>query len=64
MGLKMEKIFKVVSEKAGLDARMRLASKTGITKQVAAKNPDNEEQVKILKDVASELLGEDISKYL
>ena len=64
MGDKLEKIFEIVAQKAGLNARMELASKTGISKKKAHEIPDTDEIVNKLKDVASGLIGESIDPLL
>ncbi len=60
MGKQLEKIYEIVTQKAGLNARMNLASKTGISKSKAAKMPDTDELVNKFKALASDLIGEDI----
>jgi hypothetical protein len=64
MGQQLEKIFQIVTQKAGLDARMKMATKTGISKKQAVDIADTEEIVGKFKMLASELIGEDIEKFL
>ena len=60
MGQQLERIYEIVTQKAGLDARMVLASKTGVSKNKASKIPDTEELVRKFKALASELIGENL----
>jgi hypothetical protein len=60
MGKQLEKIYEIVTQKAGLDARMNLASKTGVSKSKASEIPDTEELVNKFKAMASDLIGENI----
>ena len=60
MGKQLERIYEIVTQKAGLDARMNLASKTGVSKSKAAEIPDTDELVNKFKALASDLIGENI----
>ncbi len=60
MGKQLERIYEIVTQKAGLDARMNLASKTGVSKSKASKIPDTDELVNKFKALASDLIGENI----
>ena len=64
MGKQLAKIYDVVTEKAGLDARMRLSTKTGISKHKAEEEPDSPELLEKVKATASELIGTDIEAFL
>jgi hypothetical protein len=64
MGEKLEKIFEIVAQKAGLNARMELASKSGISKAKAHEIPDTDEAINKLKGLASDLIGENIDPLL
>lgn len=64
MAEKLNNIFKIVEEKGGLKARMRLALKTGISKTRALELPDDIEIINKLKDAASEILGINIDNLL
>jgi len=60
MGKQLERIYEIVTQKAGLDARMKLATKTGISKSRASEMPDTDELVKKFKALASALIGKNI----
>lgn len=60
MGKQLERIYEIVTQKAGLDARMNLASKTGVSKSKASEIPDTDELVNKFKALASNLIGENI----
>ena len=60
MGQQLERIYEIVTQKAGLDARMILAAKTGVSKSKASKIPDTEDLVRKFKALASELVGENV----
>lgn len=60
MGKQLERIYEIVTQKAGLDARMNLASKTGVSKSKASEIPDTDELVNKFKALASDLIGENI----
>jgi hypothetical protein len=60
MGKQLAYIYEIVTQKAGLNARMQLASKTGISKKKAYETPDTDELVNKLKVLASDLIGEEI----
>lgn len=64
MGDKLVEIIEIVTEKAGTSGRMKLAEKTGITKNKASTIEDTPENVSKLKDEASAIIGESIDKYL
>ena len=64
MGQQLEKIFEIVTQKAGLDARMKIATQTGVTRKKAGEVPDSEDLVLKFKALASELIGEDIDKHI
>lgn len=64
MGVIMEKIYKIVEEKAGHPGRMELASQTGIPRTKAAALDDNPENVKVLTQAASKIINQDVSTLL
>jgi hypothetical protein len=64
MGKKIGKIFDIVSEKKGTDGRMKLAEQCGVSRNKALEMEDTQELLKMFKKEASEILGEDIDKYL
>jgi len=64
MGRILNKIFKTVENKKGLEGRMELAKITGISRKEAETTDDNEVLVEKVKDAAEKIVGEDIDKYL
>jgi len=64
MGKLLLKIYQIVEDKGGLQCRLTLASKTGISRQQAAVVRDKASMVKKFKDVARELLQEEIEDLL
>ncbi len=64
MGAQLEKIFEIVSQKAGLNGRMALATKTGISQKKASEIPDSNELIIKFKALASELIGQEIDSLL
>lgn len=64
MGAQIEKIFKVVEEKAGMNGRIQLASRTGISRTKALELPDNPEDVAMVKNLATEIVGQSIEAFL
>ncbi len=62
--MKLVKIFDVVAEKRGYEARLTLAKTTGISKAAASQIDDKPEILKKMRDEASNILGENIDKYL
>jgi len=63
MGKQLERIYEIVTQKAGLGARMNLASKTGVSKSKASEIPDTDELVNKFKALASDLIGENIDNW-
>ncbi len=64
MGKELEKIFLIVEEKKGNNGRIRLSQMSKITKKIASELDDDLAMVDSLKKKASELIGEDIDKFL
>lgn len=64
MGTKLEKIYEVVMQQAGLEGRTRLATTTGVSKVQAAEMDDTEKVLTKFKNVASEIIGQDIDELL
>ena len=64
MGKQLERIYEIVIQKGGLNARMNLASKTGISKNKAAEIPETDTHVNKFKKLASDLIGENIDNLL
>jgi hypothetical protein len=64
MGKQLENIIEIVVQKTGLDGRMKLATRTGVSKTKAFEIPDTPEIVNKFKAVASELIGEDVENLL
>ena len=63
MGKQLERIYEIVTQKAGLNARMKLSAKTGVSKSKASEMPDTEELINKFKMVASDLIGENIDNF-
>lgn len=57
-------IYEIVTQKGGLNARMQLASRMGLSKKKACETPDTDELVNKLKALASDLIGENIDDLL
>ncbi len=64
MGKLLLSIYQIVEEKGGLQGRLTLASKTGISRQQAAAIRDKASIVKQFKKVANEILQIDIEGLL
>ncbi len=64
MGVKLVKIFEIVSELKGNNGRMLLAQSTGVSRAAASQIDDKSEILKKMKEEASNILGENIDKYL
>jgi hypothetical protein len=64
MGLTLEKIYKVVTDKSGFKGRMRLAVRTGVSLMRARQMEDTAEIVAKFKEAADEILGQDIDQFL
>lgn len=57
MGVKLQKYYDLVKEKAGLKGTMRLAMQTGISSKRAMEEPDSPVNLKKFADSATEILG-------
>jgi hypothetical protein len=57
MGQKLVKYYELVSQKGGLQAKMRLAMKTAISSEKAASADDSPENLAKFYDAVRELLG-------
>jgi len=64
MGVKLEKIFTIVEEKAGNNGRLKLAQLTKMTKVQAHDAPDSPELISSFKRFATEILGRNIDDLL
>ncbi len=64
MGGNLEKIYQIVTNKAGFKGRMRLAVKTGLSRVKAANVEDNPELLSKFKKAADEIIGVDIDEFL
>ncbi len=64
MGEVLEKIYNIVTNKAGNNGRLKLAEKTGMPRVKAVKEDDKPEVVAAFKKTASEILGKDIDEFL
>ncbi len=60
MGIRLDEIYKIVTEKTGFKGRMRLAVRTGISRTKAAEMVDTPEIIAKFKKEADEILGQDI----
>lgn len=63
MGVMINEIYKIVTEKAGFKGRMRLAVKTGISRTQGAQMKDTPELISKLKSAADEIVGQDIDPF-
>ena len=64
MGEVLKKIYEVVERKAGLQARIKMVQRTGVTKDKAAMVNEDEEMIKGFKALAREVTGIDIDQHL
>ncbi len=64
MGKDLEKIFDIVAQKGGFNARMEFASRTGLSKNKVAKAKDTPELRKKLLEIAAEVLGQEITDII
>ncbi|MCX6555923.1 MAG: hypothetical protein NTW95_00590 [Candidatus Aminicenantes bacterium] len=64
MGKLLLRIYRIVEDKGGLQGRLTLALKTGISQQQAAVIRDKAEIVKRVRKTATEILGQDIDDFL
>ena len=62
MGDVLKKIYEIVEHKAGLQARIKLVQRTGISKDKAAMVEEDEEMIKGFKALAREVTGIDIDQ--
>ena len=59
MGAKLTQYYDLVAAKGGLQAKMRLAMKTGISSTKAAEVPDTPDNLAKFYEVSKEILGAD-----
>ena len=64
MGEKLVKLYEIVTEKGGLEARMELAKRSGVPKSKAEQVDDKEEFVEKFKRLATEIIGQDVDEFL
>lgn len=64
MGVTLNEIYKLVTDKAGFKGRMRLAVRTGVSRTKAEEMADSPEIIAKFKKEADEILGQDIDKFL
>lgn len=64
MGQILNKIFKVVENKKGLEGRMELAKTTKISRKEAESVSDTADLIEKVKRAADEIVGEDIDNFL
>ncbi len=64
MGEKLVKLYQIVTDKGGLEARIKLAQRTGVPKSKAAQATDTDEVLEKFKKIASEILGKNVDEFL
>ncbi len=64
MGAKLEQIYDLVTKKAGLKGRMRLAVKTGVSRIKAAEQEDTDKVLAKFKSAATDILGQEVNDLL
>ena len=64
MGVMLEHIYRVVTQKAGFKGRTELAVRTGISRTKASQVEDNADIIAKFKKVADEIVGQDIEEFL
>jgi hypothetical protein len=64
MGKLLLRIYQLVEEKGGLQGRLTLALKTGVSRQQASAGRDKAEVVRRFKKAASEILRQSIDDLL
>lgn len=64
MGKKLENIFILVENKAGNNGRIKLSQISKITRKIAEQIDDDPKTIESLKKIASELINDDINKFL
>ena len=62
MAEKLVKYFELAAEKGGLQAKMRMAMKTGIPSSKAESEPDSPEVLAKFYEAAKEIIGPDAPK--
>lgn len=60
MGVKLQELYDLVTQKAGFKGRMRLAVRTGVSRVKAAEMEDTDKLLKKFKTEASEIIGQDV----
>ncbi len=64
MGSDLKKVFDLVETKAGFKGRVTLSSRCGIPSDKALGLPDDAEILKKVKEIATDILGEDVDGLL
>lgn len=64
MGITLNEIYRIVTDKAGFKGRMRLAVRTGVSRTKAEEMADSPEIISKFKREADEIMGQDIDKFL
>ena len=64
MGAILDRIYQIVEDLGGLQGRLTLAQKTGISRQQAAAIRDKASMVKQFKSIAREILQREIDDLL
>ncbi len=62
MGEVLKKIYEIVELKAGVQARIKLVQRTGVSKDKAAMVDEDEEMIKGFKALAREITGIDFDR--
>lgn len=63
MGSMLEKIYEIVTDKAGFKGRMQLAESTGISRTQALEIADDPEILSRFKAEADKIVGQDIDQF-
>ena len=64
MAEKLVKIYEIVTKLAGLEGRMKLAVKTGVSRTQAAEIEDTPDKLTKFEKEASDIVGRDITELL
>jgi hypothetical protein len=64
MGARLQELYDLVTKQAGFKGRVRLAEKTGVSRDKAAEMEDNDKNLKKFKAIASEIIGKDVDELL
>ncbi|HNX97427.1 MAG TPA: hypothetical protein PKK12_07090 [Candidatus Aminicenantes bacterium] len=64
MGCELKKVFDLVTTKAGFKGRVQLSTRCGIPSDHALATEEDETLLNKVKQIASEILGEDVNPLL